>query len=423
MARLVTKCLGEICDEGNGIIRTGPFGSQLHQSDYDDEGTPVVMPRNIVDGKVDTNDIARISKKHVSRLFQHCLEVGDIVYGRRGDIGRHAFIRKYERGWLCGTGCLRISLGNSVLDSKFLHYYLDQKDVITWIKNQAIGATMPNLNTSILRSVPITFPPLPTQRKIAAILTAYDDLIENNLRRIKILEEMAQNLYREWFVKFRFPGHQNARFVDSPLGRIPEGWEVKRLDQIALLQNNGTKAGEHLSDRIYLPIDCIPRKSLAINEINSWEEAQSSLHLFDEGDILFGAMRPYFHKVVVAPFKGVTRKTCFVFKSPSPDYHAFTALTLFQESTVSFANAHSKGATIPYAVWPQALDGMPVVAPTFDQVKKFENVVGPMIARIGTMFFQNTTLRHTRDLLLPRLISGEVDVSDMDIAVPEEAEA
>ena len=101
-----------------------------------------------------------------------------------------------------------------------------------WITNQAVGATMPNLNTSILRSVPLRFPPLPTQRKIAAILSAYDDLIENNLQRIKILEEMAQNLYREWFVKFRFPGHEKARFADSSLGRVPEGWEVIKVSSL-----------------------------------------------------------------------------------------------------------------------------------------------------------------------------------------------
>jgi len=304
-------------------------------------------------------------------------------------------------------------------DPFFVYYLLST--YAEAVKGIAGGAATPIVNKTSFENIEVVVPPLPTQQKIAAILSAYDDLIENNLRRIKILEDMAQNLYREWFVKFRFPGHQHARFIDSPLGRIPERWEVKKLDQVVAFQNKGTEAGEHLSDRVYFPIDCIPRKSLAISETGSWKDAQSSLHLFDAGDILFGAMRPYFHKVVVAPFKGVTRKTCFVFKCALLEYHAFAALTLFQDSTVSFANAHSKGATIPYAVWPHSMDGMPVVVPASEQSEKFEDAVGPMIARIGTMFFQNTTLRRTRDLLLPRLISGEVDVSELDIAVPEEA--
>lgn len=208
--------------------------------------------------------------------------------------------------------------------------------------------------------------------------------------------------------------------VESELGLIPGGWEVKRLNDLVIFRNSGTAAGELLSSRIYLPIDCLPRKSLAISEVKPWEEAQSSLHLFDEGDILFGAMRPYFHKVVVAPFKGVTRKTCFVLNSIKTEYHAFTALTLFQDSTISFANSHCKGATIPYAVWFDSMDGMPVVIPPVELGKKFEDIVGPMISFIGKMYFKNDNLRRTRDLLLPKLISGELDVSELDITIPEE---
>lgn len=199
----VTRTLGEICDEVGGIIRTGPFGSQLHESDYREEGVPVVMPKNIIEGKVLVEEIARIGDKDVERLSQHKLQKGDIVYGRRGDIGRRALITDREAGWLCGTGCLRISLGNSVLDPTFLYYYLGDSKVIGWIYNQAVGATMPNLNTAIIRRIPVTYPSLSIQRKIAGILSAYDDLIENNMRRIKILEEMARSLYREWFVNFR----------------------------------------------------------------------------------------------------------------------------------------------------------------------------------------------------------------------------
>ncbi len=113
----VTRSLGDICDEVNGTVRTGPFGSQLHESDYVDEGIPVVMPKNIVEGKVSTTDIAKIREKDADRLSQHQLRAGDIVYGRRGDIGRRALITKREDGWLCGTGCLRVSFNDSVLDS------------------------------------------------------------------------------------------------------------------------------------------------------------------------------------------------------------------------------------------------------------------------------------------------------------------
>src|SRR5438105_1428918 len=116
---LITRTLGSIADEIGGIIRTGPFGSQLHESDYTEEGTPVIMPKNIVDGKVSISNIARIPTHLVERLAQHKLHIGDIVYGRRGEIGRCALITSREAGWLCGTGCLRINLGDKVVDPEF----------------------------------------------------------------------------------------------------------------------------------------------------------------------------------------------------------------------------------------------------------------------------------------------------------------
>src|SRR5579885_693443 len=113
------RTLGEVCDQVGGIIQTGPFGSQLHQSDYVSQGVPVVMPKDIIDGRVSDKEIARISEEDANRLSRHRLQSGDIVYGRRGDIGRQALITERESGWLCGTGCLRISLGNTVIDPVF----------------------------------------------------------------------------------------------------------------------------------------------------------------------------------------------------------------------------------------------------------------------------------------------------------------
>jgi type I restriction enzyme, S subunit len=224
-----TQTLGEICDEGGGEVRTGPFGSQLHESDYSELGTPVVMPKDIIEGRVSERTVARIADEHVHRLARHQLRTGDIVYGRRGDIGRQALITPRESGWLCGTGCLRITPGRAKVDSTYLHYYLRDASVIEGIAQQAIGATMPNLNTTILRGIQVRFPPADEQRRIASILSAYDDLIENNTRRIAILEAMARRIYEEWFIRFRFPGHEGVRTVESELGLVPEGWRTDVL--------------------------------------------------------------------------------------------------------------------------------------------------------------------------------------------------
>jgi type I restriction enzyme S subunit len=219
---------------------------------------------------------------------------------------------------------------------------------------------------------------------------------------------MARSLYREWFVHFHFPGHENLPHVASALGNIPQGWGVKSLGDLITYNRKATKPGSHLDDRKYVPIDCLPSKSLALLEAKPIEEAQSSLQLFEKGDILFGAMRPYFHKVALAPFSGVTRTTCFVFKPVVPHWHAFATMTAFEENTVAYANAHSQGATIPYAVWDGSLAEMPLLLPPDALLRRFESFVAPMLLHIAQSFFALNNLRRTRDLLLPRLLSGEV---------------
>lgn len=217
--------LGDIASN----IQTGPFGSQLHQSDYSEIGTPVVMPKDLVDGKISEQSIARVEASHVKRLAKHKIQNGDILYSRRGDVGRCAYAGKEESGWLCGTGCLRVTIDESHAFPKFIFYQLQTSKSVGWVEKHAVGSTMLNLNTSILSNVPVSLPPLEVQRKIADVLSTYDDLIENNRKQIKLLEEAAQRLYKEWFIDLRFPGHEDTKIIDG----IPEGWEKKSISAIA----------------------------------------------------------------------------------------------------------------------------------------------------------------------------------------------
>lgn len=259
-----------------------------------------------------------------------------------------------ETAILKARGCFPDSVVGFVADPakadvRLIKYYIDT--VKLQMQSVSKGTTQDNLSLDKLLNFDFILPPVGEQRKIASVLSAYDVLVENNNRRIKILEEMAQMIYREWFVKFRFPGHEKVKMINSSLGKIPQGWQVVNLQSILQCVRNGTKPGGHLSNRNYVPIDCIPRRSLCLLGAASWREAKSSLQLFDEGDILFGAMRPYFHKVVIAPFDGVTRTTCFVLRPTSEKWFSYSVMRLFQDDTIQYASAHSQGATIPYAVW------------------------------------------------------------------------
>ena len=193
--------LGELCRAGLGDIQTGPFGSQLHAYDYVPVGMPSVMPQNIGDNLIVEDGIARITAEDAARLSRYLLDDGDIVYSRRGDVERRALVRPEQAGWLCGAGCLRVRLGHSA-DPRFMSYYLGHPDVREWIVRHAIGATMLNLNTGILSSVPVTLPPRPVQLAIGKILGAIDDKIAMNDR----IEHKAHELAR-------------MRFADSPTMR------------------------------------------------------------------------------------------------------------------------------------------------------------------------------------------------------------
>lgn len=303
-------------------------------------------------------------------------------------------------------------IDKSRLCTRFLYFAL--RPQLDHLRSVSTGSATKFLTMGLLSNLEIPLPDLPTQRKIAGILSAYDDLIENNLRRIKILEQMAQSLYREWFVHFRIPPEvltkaglpPEIKLVDSPLGKIPEGWEVVKLKDIIDFINAGETAGSHLDDVPYLPIDCLPRRSLAVLEKRPSCEAQSSLIRFRKHDILFGAMRCYFHKVVIAPFDGTTRKTCFVFRSKERASYSWSLLTLFQDETIAYASNHSKGATIPYAVWEGSLAEMKTIKPPGDLRLRFEELVWPMLERIAGAFDRNENLKQTRDLLLPMLLSA-----------------
>ena len=158
--------LAAVCVKEKGI-QTGPFGSQLHESDYSDEGVPVVMPKDLIGFRIRTDSIARIPEETADKLFRHRMKLGDIVYGRRGDIGRRAFIMPHQVGWFCGTGCLRIRPDPDAVNGWYLFSFLGQDNVASLIAGRAQGVTMPNLNTGILSSVPVTLPPKSIQEHFA----------------------------------------------------------------------------------------------------------------------------------------------------------------------------------------------------------------------------------------------------------------
>lgn len=294
-------------------------------------------------------------------------------------------------------------------DKRFIYYLFNWKSVRQQIRASASGVKIRHTAPSRIAGVRVGVPPLSVQRRIASILSAYDELIENSQRRIKILESMARALYREWFVYFRFPGHESVSRVPSALGEIPQGWEVKKLGEIAEDVRRNVPKGDLDEPKPYVGLEHIPRRSLALD---NWETATaigSNKLEFKKGEILFGKIRPYFHKVSIAPFDGLCSADTIVIRARRPEHYGFTVACVSSDTFVAEASATANGAKMPRANW-DVLEKYPVVIPGGKLAEKFSQLFSVVIAQQQTLVFQIQNLRRTRDLLLPRLLSGQIDV-------------
>lgn len=391
-------------------IQTGPFGSQLHQSDYTEDGTPVVMPKDLIGGKISEQSIARVGAEHVQRLQRHIIRNGDILYSRRGDVGRCAFATERETGWLCGTGCLRVTVNPRVADKKFVFYQLQQSSTIGWVEKHAVGATMLNLNTTILSNIPVFLPPIETQRRIADILSAYDDLIENNRKQIKLLEEAAQRLYKEWFVDLRFPGHEHTKIVDG----VPEGWEECSLDDVIEFDPKVQLTKDRVKQ--FIPMSALSTSSMVLdlNEIS--ETMSNSGSKFQNGDTLLARITPCLENGKTAFVHGiqssegaigsteyiVMRSKCL---NPYMVYlHART--DGFRQSAINSMS----GSDGRQRVKADKLKALSYLLPPATLVNQFGQFVAPIFELIFNLNKQIYSAVQARDRLLPKLMSGEVEV-------------
>jgi len=289
---------------------------------------------------------------------------------------------------------------NDEYDVLFLSYLLREQNLNHW----AGGAAQPLLTQTVLKQVESPVPPLSTQHKIAAILSAYDDLIENNLRRIKILEEMAQNLYREWFVKFCFPGHQHARFIDSPHGHIPEGWKTKKLGDIATINWGDTSTTK--ASYVENGYDAYSASGL---------DGKLDHYDYDRTGIVLSAIGAQCGKTWLARGKWSCIKNTIRFWSNIEC--ASTEFLFIATKGQDFWPR--RGAAQPFISQGDA-ERIELLIPDLETMIWFTTFTADALEKIDILQAQIQTLRCTRDLLLPKLISGEVDVSQLDITIPEE---
>jgi type I restriction enzyme, S subunit len=291
-------------------------------------------------------------------------------------------------------------------DLKFIYYLL----WVIWLDKLNSDAAVPWLNRNVAYLQDISLPSLCTQQKIASILTKYDDLIENNNQRIKILEQEAELIYKEWFVKFKFPWHEDVKMVDSwtEFGMIPESWEVKKLWDIIKKTKNTYIENKH-NNLPLLDLSRIPRKSLALSNYWKSDEITTSRIVAKTYDIMFWAIRPYFHKVIFSMEDCITNTSVFVMNVYDKKHYYFIFNLLFDTNTVNRATKNSWWTKMP-VIWREVFTNMNIILSSNDVLVKFNTLMQNFFDEIILLNKQNKSLRKTRDMLLPKLINGEIEI-------------
>lgn len=400
--------LGEIAKS----IQTGPFGSQLHQSDYSEAGIPVVMPKDLINGKISEESIARVSVDHVNRLSKHKILDGDILYSRRGDVGRCAITTLREKGWLCGTGCLRVTVDAEKAEPQFVFYQLQKAETVGWVINHAVGSTMLNLNTSILSSVPIEVPNIDVQRKIVDILIAYDKLIENNQKQIKLLEEAAQRLYKEWFVDLRFPGWEMTEIVDG----VPDGWEEKSILDNDLFVFIKSKVEPFDGEKQYFATADVTGRTLTTDgETITFVNRPSRAAVQPIINSVWFARMSDSYKILNCYGKSAYLANDSIISSgfagfgASDGCYGFVYETIASKKFDDEKNRYATGAT-QVSLTNEGLKKIEVLLPSEDIAKQYSCIVEPLMQKAELLKKHNNLLQQSRDRLLPKLMNGEIEV-------------
>ena len=393
--------LADVCT----VITKGTTPSNIGET-FTESGVKYIRSEMLTASKYVTGEFLYISPERNEKLKRSKLIEGDILFSMAGAyLGKTAIVRSEDVPANTNQATALIRVDNEKCSNEFVYYYLNLPELIKKVNTVQSQSAQPNINLRQIGELEINFPDRKTQEKVSNILSNYDSLIENNQKQIKLLEEAAQRLYKEWFVDLRFPGHENVAIVDG----VPEGWKPGALGDVVAETGKKISKEKRENYTYYLPIDCIPKKSLGYVDTNSVALAESSLVAFAGKDIIFGAMRPYFHKVAVARDSGITRTTCFVLNAKESEYWAYVVMLLFSTDTVDYATQISVGTTMPYVRW-KDFKNMPILIPNKDKAEDFGQQIKPIIEKINGLAKQIILLQQARDRLLPKLMSGEIEV-------------
>ncbi|WP_081822176.1 restriction endonuclease subunit S [Acidocella facilis] len=396
----------------------GPFGSSISSKFFVEKGVPVIRGSNLSLGleRFISSNFVFIAPETAEKFSAQTVVPGDLVFTCWGTIGQVGLIPPdgpFHR-YVISNKQLKLRVDSQLLEPLFAYYYFACPETVEYIQGRAIGSAVPGINLGILKSLPVILPPIETQRRIASILGAYDDLIEVNRRRIAVLGEMARRLFDEWFVNFRFPGHEGHAMVETKGGTIPEGWTMQPLEALTSYISRGiAPAYDDEAPGLVINQKCIRDGRLSLKAARRQRKAVPPVKVVEAGDILVnstgtGTLGRIAQAEEIPPGTTVDSHVTIIRPRREVDRDFLgTSVSRLQALFESMA----VGATNQMELNRSRLASTEVVVPHGGLAVQFGAVVRPIRVLAHKLERQCDRLTASRDLLLPRLISGELSVA------------
>jgi type I restriction enzyme, S subunit len=392
----------------------GPFGSKLTSRDYIDDGVPVIRGNNLAKGKfLSLNGFAYVSDAKMRQdLSSNLAAPGDVVFTQRGTLGQVSIIPEespFEK-YVISQSQMKMTVDEDKACKEYLYYYFTSPEAVQRIINYTSSSGVPHINLTILRNFEVPVPPVWTQRAIASILSSYDDLIENNRRRMQLLEQTARLLYQEWFVRLRFPGHEHVKIKDG----VPEGWERKAVPDI--IDINPKESVSNNSDIRYVPMSSLSEAGMTVDMSDTEIRDKATSVKFRNGDTLFARITPCLEngKTGFVNFLGENEVA-----SGSTEFIVLRGRTVSSFFVYCLARTHDFrgnaiksmiGSSGRQRVQTSCFNDFILGLPPNRFLLQFDDAASSGFTQISNLMRQNEQLRKARDLLLPRLMNGEIAV-------------
>jgi type I restriction enzyme S subunit len=399
--------LKEIIEIKHGYAFKGEFFSEQETNNI------LVTPGNFNIGGGFKNDKFKYYSGEYSE--EYMLHPGDLIVtmtdlSKNGDtLGYSAIIpNDVSRIYLHNQRIGLVKTNSPTIDKGFIYWLMRTNIYHNFIVNSASGTTVKHTSPSRIQEFEFNAPDISCQRRIADILSSLDDKIELNRQTNATLEAIAQAIFKEWFVDFHFPC-ATGEMQESELGMIPKGWRVGKLGELCNNKRKSVNPKEISPDTPYVGLEHIPRKSLGLISWGNSADVDSQKSNFKKFNILFGKLRPYFHKVCIAPVDGICSTDILVIAPIQNDWFSFCLNHLFSDEIITFVSAVADGTRMPRVDW-QLISDYKIAIPPNSLLSQFNKIVLPLYSEIIENIYQIATLTQIRDLLLPKLMSGEIEI-------------